>query len=90
MLKTEAEKSIRVGKTIKIKIIMKKSKLNLNDLKVESFVTDINAEKSETVKGGLPIPVGTIFDSQCCSDDDHCFSMNGNCQTIFERECHKQ
>jgi hypothetical protein len=41
-------------------------KLNLNDLKVESFVTSINGKKSETVKGGTTavcassLPCGTV------------------------------
>lgn len=29
-------------------------KLNLNSLKVKSFVTDLDKNKEETVKGGLP------------------------------------
>ena len=31
---------------------MKKKKLNLNDLKVESFVTSLDSEDRNTVKGG--------------------------------------
>ena len=31
---------------------MKKQKLTLNNLKVQSFVTDFNSKKSNTVKGG--------------------------------------
>ena len=30
-----------------------KKKMNLKSLKVESFVTKVNTQKSETVKGGL-------------------------------------
>ncbi|MEL6559621.1 MAG: pinensin family lanthipeptide [Bacteroidota bacterium] len=30
-----------------------KKKMNLKNLKVESFVTKVNVQKSETVKGGL-------------------------------------
>ncbi|MEL6559694.1 MAG: pinensin family lanthipeptide [Bacteroidota bacterium] len=69
---------------------MKKSKLNLKDLKVESFVTNIQTEVTNTVKGGRPGSNGTIYNTNCCSDDDHCFSRNGGCDTIFERHCHKQ
>ena len=69
---------------------MKKSKLNLKDLKVKSFVTNIEAEITDTVKGGTRGSHGTICGSNCCSDDDHCFSRNGDCGTIFEKECHMQ
>ena len=39
----------------------KKIKLNLNDLKVESFVTSLNNKNADTVKGGIlvsPITFG--------------------------------
>lgn len=62
MLKTEAEKSFRVGKTRKIKIIMKKTKLNLKDLKIESFVTDLdNASKNDVKGGGVDSGVRTCW-----------------------------
>lgn len=44
---------------------MKKKKLNLNDLKVESFVTSITSSKSKTVKGGWN---QAVDDSQHCSE----------------------
>lgn len=31
---------------------MKNSKLNLNVIRVKSFVTDLKSEKSQTIKGG--------------------------------------
>jgi len=43
---------------------MKKKKLNLNDLKVESFVTSIGGNKSQTVKGG--------WIHQAVDNSDHC------------------
>ena len=69
---------------------MKKSKLNLNDLKVESFVTNINTGKSETVKGGFQGSNGTICNSNCCSNDDFCFSRQTDCETIFDPGCNTQ
>ena len=32
---------------------MKKGKLNLNELQVSSFTTNLNTDKEETVKGGI-------------------------------------
>lgn len=47
-----------------------KKKMNLKDLKVESFVTKFTAEKSETVKGGTSTdPYGIsvyLHVSVCC------------------------
>ena len=34
---------------------MKKQRLNLDSLKVESFVTDLKDKSSKTVKGGFPL-----------------------------------
>ena len=68
---------------------MKKSKLNLNNLKIESFVTDINGKTAQTINGGFGGSNGTIFNTNCCSDADHCFSINSGCGTIIEKECHK-
>jgi len=34
---------------------MKKKKLNLDQIKVESFVTSMDNEKENTVKGGAPM-----------------------------------
>lgn len=33
--------------------MMKNEKLNLNELKIKSFVTNVEAPKVDTVKGGL-------------------------------------
>ena len=64
---------------------MKKSKLNLNDLKVESFVTDLNANEVNTVKGGNP---GTDGSTACGSDPLHCATNNTcNPETIFIFYC---
>ncbi|ELR73668.1 hypothetical protein C900_02072 [Fulvivirga imtechensis AK7] len=56
---------------------MKKKKLNLNDFKVQSFVTSVEGQAEETVKGGFHTleilcgaPVGTIVcgtnNTTCC------------------------
>ena len=53
---------------------MKKKKLNLNKLKVESFITDLKKENVDTVKAGR----AAIQDSLNCSE----FA----CPTTFDRE----
>lgn len=42
---------------------MKNKKLNLNELKVKSFVTDFENEKKNTVKGGNGNTSGEVI---CC------------------------
>lgn len=43
-----------------------KKKMNLDELKVTSFVTKVEGVKEETVKGGAPVPVQfTVFDPIC-------------------------
>ncbi|MEL6556917.1 MAG: pinensin family lanthipeptide [Bacteroidota bacterium] len=52
---------------------MKKIKLNLNALKVNSFITDLNKENADTVKGGTRITcLQTIGCSIGCSADAGC------------------
>ncbi|MGB3463839.1 MAG: pinensin family lanthipeptide [Cyclobacteriaceae bacterium] len=65
---------------------MKSKKLNLNELKVKSFVTEFDGEKQNTAKGGLPIPyipytIGTCStrDPQDCPPRDSNQSDCGPC-----------
>ena len=51
---------------------MKTTKLNLNDLKVNSFVTSLSKEKTQTVQGG-----GTNAGPNC-----HVFSRNTHNDTV--------
>ncbi len=52
---------------------MKNKKLNLNELKVKSFVTDFDSADSNTIKGGG-------FSDNCQSDGGCMLSFN--CETI--------
>lgn len=45
---------------------MKNAKLNLNDLKVSSFVTNFDPAKEETVKGGVGSGTYTVLGPQVC------------------------
>lgn len=53
--------------------IMKTKKLNLDSLKVQSFVTNIDGEKAQTAKGGAP--------TDHCQSDGGC-GMTTNCETL--------
>ncbi|MEO1052644.1 MAG: pinensin family lanthipeptide [Bacteroidota bacterium] len=54
---------------------MKKAKLNLKSLKVQSFVTSVDNEKSE-VKGGCPVYSDSI--QPCaCTDQTECWATFG-------------
>ena len=49
---------------------MKSKKLNLRELQVKSFTTDMNKEKSETVKGGSFLgtscnPTFSLWHNEC-------------------------
>ncbi len=55
----------RVGAITKTIIIMKKQKLNLDSLKVSSFVTGMDENRKETAKGG-----GSAVYTVCCFDAD--------------------
>lgn len=57
---------------------MKNKKLNLSDLKVKSFVTDLETEKENTVKGGG----GNTIDRKCYN------TVGGfPCQTVVNPHC---
>ncbi|MGB3468486.1 MAG: pinensin family lanthipeptide [Cyclobacteriaceae bacterium] len=62
-----------------------KKKLNLDKLRIDSFVTDLKDAKAQTVKGGLPpytewrcVPETGDCPSEWCSLDctDDCFTWN--------------
>jgi len=58
---------------------MKKQKLNLNQLKVKSFVTGLEDEVKDTAKGGQ----GSQFYTVCCFDDDtNGCTLRQRCDTI--------
>ncbi len=64
---------------------MKNRKLNLDQLKVSSFTTDLNAAVENTVKGGTGSAPRT-FGNDCppsrnalCTFDDVCFSKGPGC-----------
>lgn len=63
---------------------MKKSKLNLKDLKVTSFVTDMDKSNTDTVKGGGNGLTGYYCDSEaggyCWSQK--CHTYNNNCTAV--------
>ena len=60
-------------------IIMKKSKLSLDQLKVNSFVTDVKKNEVKTVKGGrLSWGCPPSLNSDCCTDAE-CYLSIGDC-----------
>lgn len=40
-------------------------KMNLKNLKVKSFVTNLDQENSTTIKGGFTVPLPTVNGSDC-------------------------
>ena len=68
---------------------MSKKTLNLESLKVASFVTDIQKDSKDTVKGGFPSWEVTGCTGVCCGTltpsghsgayGDHCRAENPNC-----------
>ena len=61
---------------------MKKGKLNLKELKVSSFATDLKGTTENTVKGGFG--ENTFFDcppsrNAFCTFDNACFSKGPGC-----------
>ena len=75
---------------------MKKKNLNLDSLKVESFVTDLEQEISNTVKGGTADP--TFHNSNCCDSRyicpqtifAECHTLDGECITVVQNYCNKK
>jgi len=55
---------------------MKKEKLKINKLKVQSFVTSVELAETKTVKGGL-LSIG----DNCTLPDNGCNTTGGRCQT---------
>jgi hypothetical protein len=64
----------------------KKIKLNLEDLKVESFVTSLNRDEKDDIKGGNSMPSACPSDAcgmqaGSCSGNELCGTITGNpCQ----------
>ena len=58
---------------------MKKQKLNLDQLNVQSFVTNVNAQLQKTVRGGSDIG---------CSSPEDCRSYIGHCYDSIKTDCH--
>jgi len=62
---------------------MKKSKLTLKNIKVQSFVTDMKNEDSQTVKGGTGFP--ETFAANCETSPIICFFASngaGGCDPV--------
>lgn len=61
---------------------MKKRKINLNELQVSSFRTNLDSGKEETVKGGIE-PLRSfrcpVTQNALCTFDDACFSKGPGC-----------
>ena len=82
---------------------MKKKKLNLNDFKVQSFVTSVEGQAEETVKGGShlgcggTVPIATplcTLGTTCCLDtrvqiicDGYYTTPGGGCPIISFNGC---
>ncbi len=76
---------------------MKKKKLSLQNLKVKSFVTDLESINSKTVKGGTGLPISQICAPTNANDCDDEFTNNvsdvecggsaNNCDNTIELGC---
>jgi hypothetical protein len=73
----------------KQKPAMKNKKLNLNSLKVTSFVTSLEKNKQETLKGGVTENCGASFNACPTVPVNGCAvaSYNQACPTIPVAEC---
>ena len=60
-----------------------KKKLNINGLKVTSFVTDLSVNNVKTVKGGYPM-TGQYCDSEV---NGYCWSDNPNQCPTYVNNC---
>lgn len=58
---------------------MKKEKLNLEKFKVDSFVTNLEGQNSETVKGGFTITTLVYSDITNCFPSDEQTGCTGVC-----------
>ena len=60
---------------------MKSKRLGLKDLQVKSFVTNMEEQKGETVKGGnhVTCPMCVTVNSPGCTLDDACFTVGPHC-----------
>ena len=61
---------------------MKNRKLNLDELKVSSFTTNLSEKVENTVQGGIPrntFQACTPSRNAMCTFDDACFSRGPGC-----------
>ena len=69
---------------------MKKTKLRLDALKVNSFTTDLKSADANTIKGGTGWSVGGTCLTACGSDNTFCGTAGEDCDpahTLFANEC---
>ena len=73
---------------------MKKQKLNLSNLKVESFITDLNQNKSKTINGGAQDvamgtdnPVCTTYYTEGGPKCQQTGGINISCHTCYGYPC---
>ncbi len=59
----------------------KKIKLNLSDLKVQSFVTNLNEKEKNELKGGASLP------NDCYSYPNDCYTNDPTCVTCGPSIC---
>jgi len=64
-----------------------KKKLTLDKLKVNSFVTNLNDKKEETVKGGVFFPATALCDPRISFRPDCRFSVPGDCDFTQGQVC---
>lgn len=57
---------------------MKKKKLVVSELKVQSFITSLHRDSEKTVKGGITGTICTVcnFSDQCVPASEDCFTAN--------------
>ncbi|MGB3465476.1 MAG: pinensin family lanthipeptide [Cyclobacteriaceae bacterium] len=61
-----------------------KKKLNLNEIKVKSFVTNLDQQTEKTVKGGSHVTGCGLCDTQ---DDFFCKTVVDKCIVTNDRNC---
>lgn len=63
---------------------MKNKRLDLNNLQIKSFVTNIDSETEKTVKGGnhVTCPVCPTVNDVGCTFDQACFTVGEYCSNV--------
>jgi hypothetical protein len=59
-----------------------KIKLNLEDLKVESFVTELNNAEKDNLRGGTHIKCGSYQCTVDCTGPEECGTVTGSPRCI--------